>query len=720
MEFNNFEKFIFRCPIFPLTNIYNDGLTKIEEEAIFLASPDFLTEYNRNGSSRKNLKMKLTALKYKIRMRTRCTPFGLFAGCGVGDIDDKSGIILEGPNSYKSHTRLDMEFLCSLLQSMSSIKDQLTYYPSTSLYKILDSYRYVEYHYLDTQRKHDLIELESDIYLEKVLELCEKGCHYSGIIANLNKYEDLEENDIKEYVDTLIESQVLISNLYPRVTGEDLLQHIIQVLNEYMLAPEIMAVLKKITNQLNYIDSQNVGRNLCLYKEIENDIKSLNIAYQRQYLFQTDTNVQPVSAKLSKEIVESIKEGVEVLNNLTLKIDDPRLSDFAKEFYSRYEDEEIPLIEALDPDIGIGFSNLIPGNVDFHPLIDQIPNNAEIEDPILEMSQVDLFFLEKYTSCLEKGEQIITISEDDIKQFSHDITELPITFLSTFEVVRAESNNAPPLIILYSVGGSSAANLITRFSHINPEIENYVKSITQKEEELVGPLKIIAELVHLPESRTGNVLFRPSVRKFEIPYLAKESVKEEFKIPITDLLVSVKEGKSIILRSQKLKKEIIPRLTTAHNFAKDTLPIYNFLGCFQAYNLKANLSFTWGHFFSKKRFLPRVMYKNIIFFLAQWNFEKKDTFHIPDINNKTFLDEVAAFKKKNNLPNLVSLVRNDIKLQIDFTLEMSVILLFTEVKNKDFTLEEVIKYNESPLIKNESNSYRNEIMLGFYKKEKKS
>src|SRR4029078_12745413 len=97
-----------------------------------------------------------------------------------------------------------------------------------------------------------------------------------------------------------------------------------------------------------------------------------------------------------------------------------------------------------------------------------------------------------------------------------------------------------------------------------------------REEEAHDADKIYAEVIHLPEARTGNVLMRPQLRKHEIVYMGNGSVPFAQQIMLADLLVSVRNN-SVVLRSKKFNKEIIPRLSTAHNFGSGSLPVYKFL-----------------------------------------------------------------------------------------------------------------------------------------------
>ena len=72
-------------------------------------------------------------------------PFGLFAGCSTGKIADSTSIELPATKDNKRRTRLDMQYLCALIQEIErdpNVREQLVYYPNDSLYEIGGKYRY--------------------------------------------------------------------------------------------------------------------------------------------------------------------------------------------------------------------------------------------------------------------------------------------------------------------------------------------------------------------------------------------------------------------------------------------------------------------------------------------------------------------------------------------------------------------------------------------------
>lgn len=96
MEKHNYsfhKHFVFRSPLLPYNiSKKNHSLflkNKKAKEALYLASPLLYFEFEKynndeNYSSKKNKRIESSLQNYATRIRTRCSPFGLFAGCSVG------------------------------------------------------------------------------------------------------------------------------------------------------------------------------------------------------------------------------------------------------------------------------------------------------------------------------------------------------------------------------------------------------------------------------------------------------------------------------------------------------------------------------------------------------------------------------------------------------------------------------------------------------------
>src|SRR6185295_14637368 len=131
-----------------------------------------------------------------------------------------------------------------------------------------------------------------------------------------------------------------------------------------------------------------------------------------------------------------------------------------------------------------------------------------------------------------------------------------------------------------SAGGPPGATLLGRFCHSDRAMHDTVTANLAAEEAL-RPEVVFAEVVHLADGRLANISARPVLRQHEIVYLGRSGAPHDRQIPITDLLVSVRNGR-VVLRSQSLGKEIVPRLTNAHNFVNGALGPYRFLASLQS------------------------------------------------------------------------------------------------------------------------------------------
>jgi thiopeptide-type bacteriocin biosynthesis protein len=286
-----------------------------------------------------------------------------------------------------------------------------------------------------------------------------------------------------------------------------------------------------------------------------------------------------------------------------------------------------------------------------------------------------------------------------------------------FSVLDATTNK----LKLINTSGSSAINLLARFANTNNEIKKVIKKIAEFEQAQI-PNKILAEIIHLPENRIGNILSRPSTRAYEIPYLTKSSVGTQNQIQVQDLTIKIKNN-TIILFDTKLKKEIIPRLSNAHNYMKTSLPVYYFLCDIQSqYFTNTYLGFSWGKLFYQFDFLPRIEFENTVLSSAKWVLKQKDLEPFKD-ESSSITDKKNAFiklKKRIQLDEQFLFIDGGEELLIDSENLTSFECFINMIKAKyEIVLEEYIFNNEDALITNTNKkAYTNECIALLLNEQK--
>jgi lantibiotic biosynthesis protein len=225
--------------------------------------------------------------------------------------------------------------------------------------------------------------------------------------------------------------------------------------------------------------------------------------------------------------------------------------------------------------------------------------------------------------------------------------------------------------------------------------------------------KILAEIVHIPESRTGNILRRPVLRNYEIAYLCNPGTHAKNTLPLTDLMVFVENNK-VVLWSKFHNKEVLPCLSNAHNYSNNALPIYHFLCDLQAQHLKPIYGFEWGVVANHYDFLPRVTHKNVILCKAKWMVSKNE---LAVFNKKTAHELFNAFsvwRKQREIDQFVNFVHYDNTLLLDFEATICIeMFLKLAVNHTKIILEEFL-FQDSHVVKNEDQEgFTNQFIVSF-------
>lgn len=702
--YNPFDIFLLRTPYFPISTLSDFDKKQKDfflKKMLFVASPDLSKNLNHP-----KVKMQNSTYRYFQRACTRPTPFGLFAGCSIGKIGGKfTDVQLAQYNTYQRTTRLNVELVSAftrVLEKDHMIRMQLRYFSNNSIYSVGNYYRYFYYYSENTRKVH---QFEKSEYIQKILVSAKKGKLIPELIGELAD-ENITEVEANDFIQELIDEQILVSELALTATNTQPLGRLISMLKKLNgVNNEFINILYYIDSQLYDIDHHSDEKPTDKFFNVVASINEKYAKIENKYLFQTDLFKPTIKANVSHNIVRTIQKTLIFINKITPQEEHLNLEQFKKDFIKRYEYQEMPLLFVLDNEIGIGYGNNL--STDINPLVKDLTILPRDSFP---NKQIHSMILQKFQRSSQK---VIELTDEDVQGIEAEWKDLPPTLSVVCEILQDDTNGQ--LCHIKSIMGPSATSWLGRFCYLDKSIFNYTLSIAEKEAQMY-PDVIFAEIVHLPVSYAKNALLRPVLRPYEIPYLSNASVSSEFIIDPSDLYVSIK-GDRIILRSKRLNKEIIPRISNAHNYnGLKSMPVYHFLCDLQHQYGRTSLEFNWDAEIKKLDYLPRIIYRNCILARARWRIYKKEITTLVSINDDNdLLKCIRKWRENREIPDHVLLSDGDNELYIDMNNALSIRSWLSIVRNRDyFNLVEFLFNPKTAVVHSQEGTFVNEFIFSFY------
>ena len=628
------SRFVLRTPVLPFDVLatWDGSRARLRElveqpairEALYVASPELdaqIAGWLREPDSPAGVAVERALVRYLSRMASRSTPFGLFAAVSVGTVGTTTDLAIAPRAAAYRHTRLDNDFLFQLCTDVArTARHQLRYRPNTSLYTAAGRMRYAEARLSGAVRAYHLVAVDPSPYLDALLARAATGATHGELCDVLCGDPEISHAEAAAFVDEVIGAQLLVAELAPVVTGREPTAHIVELLDAQGLG-ELAAPLRDADAQIAAIDATAPGVPADAYRAIERLLAtSLPTKVEPSRLFQVDL-FKPSQAQLGEAVLADLRKGVEMLRSLTPAGGDPAWVRFRERFAARYETREVPLVEALDEEVGIGFGddNAHAANA---PLLAELAFPGHAPPRRVPVESRDLHLMGLVARALRDRATEIVLDDDDLEALSY---KQPVTLADTITAAAVLVGASPEAVARgdYQLRMSyigTGANILGRFCHGSPEVAALTAEALRAEEAR-RPDAVFAEIVHLPEGRLGNVLLRPVLREYEIAYLGTSGAPADKQIAITDLTVSV-DGDRVVLKSKRLGCEVIPRMTTAHNFTLRSLAMYRFL-CAHALQHASSAAWSWGAL-TDFPYLPRVRCGKLVLERARWIVTAKD------------------------------------------------------------------------------------------------
>src|SRR5579872_1577209 len=649
-------------------------------EGLYLASPELWRSLESflSGDTHPTAALESALIAYASRCFSIATPFGLFAGYSLGTVEPRTSLALETRDRDRRHTQLHADTLSAIVRTLQlALQRELDYCVNTSLYRDGPHIYYVQATGSNTDRRYDYVRVASTPPLVAVIDAARRRSSFETLVSSAWAAKDAEGrrcfdrlDDAIAFVRDLIVNDLLISTLVPPVTGEMPLNHLLAELGRIGQAAEPRMLLANVKHELARLDEADVASPKRGYDNVRRKLEPL-CGDDALVRFHVDL-VKPVShLTLGHNVVAALRYGIDVLHRIAPDRRDERLERFATAFQDCYGDEEVPLVEALDEERGIGFGERSADSIGLSmPISLHRESNRDRFPP---WTARDRALDERIQSIRDGTEAPLALDESDLAMLADGLKRpLPESFYvnASLAATSCEAVDRGDFdLFIRHVVGPCGGRLLSRFAQMDPNLQLLLRRHAEAEHLVTNSL--CAEIVHLPVDGLANVVGRPTLRDFEIPFLGRSGLPKERQIPVDELTVSI-QGGSIVLRWPRRDVEVAPRLTSAHNYYQRLPAVYQFLCALQNDTTCQSRGWVWGALESRD-FLPRVTYKRLVFARARWRVVPTEIFPLANIaNTATRDDAVRRWRKSRRMPRYVCLADADRELLVDFDNSLSV------------------------------------------------
>lgn len=550
----------------------------------------------------------------------------------------------------------------------SFLASTMRYVVNQTLYRVGDRLRYIRMSIAGARQSFHLTSVERSEAIDRALDHVARqrdGCTRREIARAVRAgYPDIAADDAALFVSDLIDSQLVVTGIALQVTGDEPLDGLIDDLEQCVrrgretagdaasrrepgpTAESIVGALRGLRPALDALDRSGLAAPEASCRAIDEILAELPVPVESDRRFQVEL-IKPAASSLDgvdgetggapaagpgesgitvhRRVIDDIARGVELLARLSDARPSPALARFREALIARHGDRRVPLGEALDEDLGVGFDTRDGPGAAVSPLLEGLPFVAggSAGDPAAGVRFTPRHaYLLRRLQALDRDCELV-LDDRDLAALTPEKPAILPDALSTLATVAARSSQAIDAgeyrVRVDHAAGPSGARLLGRFCHGSRELVAAVRDHLRAEEAL-RPDRVFAEVVHLPAGRVGNVLCRPALREYEIAYLGRSGLEPEKRLEIRDLEVSV-VGDRVVLWSRRLGREVVPRSTTAHAYERGPA-VYRFL-CALAEQDGDSVAWSWGPL-AASRFLPRVRHGRVVLSRARWLLDNHD------------------------------------------------------------------------------------------------
>ncbi|WP_280454934.1 lantibiotic dehydratase [Nocardia brasiliensis] len=607
-----------------------------------------------DGRARQRLAGKLQ--RYLIRMSSRPTPFGMFAGVGLAGWGPATDLELaDAPAVLR--TRPDMGWLLDFVQTLEQrdeIRAQLRLCTNPAAFVQADRVFLSERTPIgEAAESGRAMSLRATTPVRRALERARTPTRYCDLVEELAGELDASADRVGGLLDQLCEQTLLLTDLRPPVTAADPAGYVARRLAEIPAAGAAATALGELLGQLGDWDRLDHDQAAAGYPKLLDLAHSVHAVATPKGPFQTDMSRpftgRQVHAAVATEAVRAAE--------LTIRLSSwptgtAELDSYRAAFTDRYgPDREVGLLELLDPEIGLG----APRKADKGGADDE---RRQVRHRTLTDLALDAIRERKSVVELDAA----TIAKLELQ--SADLTKAPASLdLSLFVVAdsaAAVDAGEFQVVVGPNLGASTAGRVLGRFADlIGPSAEQALHEAAAAEAQC-RPGRLWAEVSYLPRpGRLANVTIRPLAREWELPFDTTPGARAERVIPLSELVVGLRDGRFVV-RWPRTGQEVLT--CAGHMLNAQVAPaVVRFLDEINRDGRPVPMTFDWGPA-TGFPFLPRVQAGRVVLAPARWRLSAAD---LAPKSAASFAAAFTAWRQRWQPPRQLYLAMADHRLLLD-------------------------------------------------------
>jgi thiopeptide-type bacteriocin biosynthesis protein len=612
-----------------------------------------------NGSRRLKVESKL--LRYMIRMSTRPTPFGLFAGVAMGRWGDRTDLALSvAPR--RQRTRPDMAWLMKLVIDLESIPEVRRHLRvvANSAALIRAGRVFLAERVSRGEATPPSVSIRATSVVRRALLAAREPITLEALASFLlADTPGATPDKVDKLLTELWQQTLLLTDLRPPLTVESPARYVLDRLANIPAAAAVRTEMLSILEGAARWDGSAQTDGADGYRRMVAEAARTR-AFERSP-FQVDSAVQLAGERISRRVGEKVAVAAEILLRLSPFPRGPaHIAVYRRLFAERYGTRrEVPLVELLDPNFGLG-----------PPLSQAPPSAAAAGISRAKAWQRAQAMLELATHALHERRRSVDLDEAMMKRLeTWEPSTRPPTSLDVYVSVAATSKEALDagdflVVVEPNVGALGAGRTLGRFADLLPGSREALARAAASEEART-PRALSAELAYQPRLfRLGNVSIRPNVRTYEVAVGVTSGREPARTIPLDELVVGIRDDRFYV-RWPAAGQDVA--ITAGHMLRPLRAPaVCRFLsdvgrdGCCQL------SAFQWGAA-STFPFLPRIQIDGIVLALAQWRFAASSAPEVPLDRPDAFYAALQRWCAHWQVPQHVYLTAGDNRLLLDLT-----------------------------------------------------